>query len=66
VSRTHWSPQADEEKPQFRVTTPKLQDEIAARINLSDGECRKFDEVIIEYRDIFAMENDNYRRINRV
>jgi hypothetical protein len=47
-------------------TTPKLQDVIlVARPNLSSGEFQELQE-LTEYRDIFAMDSDDYGRTNGV
>jgi hypothetical protein len=44
--------------------SPKLQDVIAAaKPNLGDAESHELEKVLTEYRDIFAMDTDDYRRI---
>jgi hypothetical protein len=55
----------DVEQPQVRDTTSKLQDVIAAaKPNLSNAESQELEQ-LTEYRDIFAMDSDDYGRTNR-
>jgi hypothetical protein len=55
------------EQPQFRDTTPKLQNVIAAaKKYLIDAESRKMEELLTEYGDTFAMESDDYGRTDTV
>jgi hypothetical protein len=57
----------DVEQPQVQNTTPKLQDVFAAaRPAPSDNETRELEELITEYRDIFATKSSDYRRTDRV
>jgi hypothetical protein len=60
-----WAP--DVEEPQVQETTPKFQDVIAAaRPNLSNAESQELEELVTEYRDIFVMKSDDYRRTDKV
>jgi hypothetical protein len=55
------------EQPQVRECTPKLQDMIAvAKPTLSDAESGEFEELLTEYWDIFAMDNDDYGWTDKV
>jgi hypothetical protein len=60
------------DQPQVQDTTPKLQDCVlypwiaAARPNLNDTEFQDLEKLLTEYRDIFAMKNDNYGRTDRM
>jgi hypothetical protein len=55
------------EQPQIQRTTPKFQDMIAAaKPDVSDAESRELEELLTEYRYIFAVKSNDYGRTNRV
>jgi hypothetical protein len=55
------------EQQQVQDITLKFEDVIAAaRLNLSDAESRELEELLTEYRHIFAMKSDNYGQTIRV
>jgi hypothetical protein len=57
----------DSEQPQVRDPSLKLQDVTeAARSHLRNGEFQELEELLAKYEDIFAVDNKDYKWINRV
>jgi hypothetical protein len=59
--------QPDAAAPQDQETSQNLQDMIvAARPNLRDEEIRELEELITEYKDVFATQSSDYGRTDSV
>jgi hypothetical protein len=57
----------DLERQQDQESSSKLQDVTeAARPHLSNGEFRELEELLAEYKDTFAVDNEDHRRTNKV
>jgi hypothetical protein len=54
-------------QPQAQDSSSKLEDVIAAtKSHLTNAEFRELDELLTDYEDIFARDNEDYERTNKV
>jgi hypothetical protein len=60
-------PPYDLEQPYARASSSKLQDVITvARPHFSNGEFQELEGLLTEYEDIFTVDSQDHRRINKV